>query len=615
MESFKKFCKERSIDFFFPISFILCIIPLIVRMAIVNLDDIGAKMWGASIQSDLFSQKKAFYLMIFSIVLIAISVTFFKKIFEKKDKTINAILIASCVFLVFTLLSTIFSNYRQASVWGVYDRAEGFITIACYIILFIYSIYTFKNTENYKYVVIPIIILVFINSFLGIFQYVGSDLLKTNLGNIIAIPSKYRTASSSVDLLYEKGKLYGTLFHYNYVGSFVAIVLPILLGLFIIEKYYISYKIMAGFAFLSSLWLLFGSTSRAGIIGISSSTIFAIIIFGKILLPKWKGILIFFISILIIAIGLNFASKGAILARVPSLVSDIFSVIKNTDDFNYKDHVPVKDIKYNGKNAEIVLQTDILKISYENNNLVFKDSKDEIVNYTKTDKIFATDNENFKNITYSFGKLDKSSISSDGILLNINNNPTFMFKIKEDKSIHMVSKNSRDYIDIEYPETFGFNGKEKIGSARGYIWSRSIPLLKNNLIIGGGPDSFIFQFPQNDLIGKYYAYDTPNMLVDKPHNLYLQIALNDGVIALLAFIFIVAIYIVDSLKLYAFRKEYDNSSIAYGSITCLGIIGYLFAGIFNDSVVSVAPVFWIILGVGVALNYINRTKLNTSGNK
>lgn len=606
VENLKKFCKERSIDFFFPISVILCIVPLIVRMAVVKLDDASSHMWGTNVQSDLFSQKKAFWLMVFSIILIAISIIFFKKIFEKKDKTINAILIAAIIFLAFTLLSTIFSKYGQTSLWGVYDRAEGFVTIACYLILFIYSIYTFKNTENYKYVIWPIIIVVLINSFLGIFQYVGDDLLKSDLGTLIALPSKYRNSGASVNLLYEKGKLYGTLFHYNYVGSFVAIVIPILLGLFIVERYYISYKLMAGFAFLGSIWLLFGSSSRAGIIGVSASIVFAIIMFGKVLLPKWKGILIFLVSILVIAVGLNFATKGAIFERVPSLISDAFSVFKSTSDFDYRDHVPVRDIKADGKNIDVVLQNETLKISYEDGNVVFKNSKDEVVNYVKNDKIYSTDNENFKNITFNFAKLDEKSTYNNGILLNIDNKPAFIFRITEDGSIHLVSRNSRSDIELEYPETFGFNGKEKLGSARGYIWSRSIPLIKNNLIIGGGPDSFIFQFPQNDLIGKYYAYDTPNMLVDKPHNLYLQMAINDGVIALLAFLAIVGIYVVDSFKLYALRKDYDDPSIAYGSITCLGVIGYLFAGLFNDSVISVAPVFWIVLGVGVALNYMNR---------
>lgn len=173
----------------------------------------------------------------------------------------------------------------------------------------------------------------------------------------------------------------------------------------------------------------------------------------------------------------------------------------------------------------------------------------------------------------------------------------------------MFNSNTSKDVDIEYPETFGFKGKEKLGSERGYIWSRSIPMIKNNLILGGGPDTFAFRFPQNDFIAKYYAYDTPYMTVDKPHNLYLQIALNDGCIALLAFLAIMIIYIVDSVKLYALKKYYDKSHI-FGSVTCLGVVGYLFSGLFNDSVISVAPIFWIVLGVGIALNYMNRQQLN-----
>jgi len=32
------------------------------------------------------------------------------------------------------------------------------------------------------------------------------------------------------------------------------------------------------------------------------------------------------------------------------------------------------------------------------------------------------------------------------------------------------------------------------------------------------------------------------------------------------------------------------------------IISYCMAGFFNDSVVSVAPVFWVLLGLGIAMN-------------
>ncbi|EKQ50544.1 MAG: O-Antigen ligase [Clostridium sp. Maddingley MBC34-26] len=613
MENIKTFFKKKNIDFFFPVAFILTIIPLIVRLNANNVDENTLNVFGNAARTDLFSQKKAFFLMIFCIILIGISIIFFKKIFEKKDKILNSILIAGIIFLAFTLLSAIFSNYKQVAFYGIYDRAEGLITIACYVILFIYSVYTFKTTNDYKYVLTPIFILVGINSFLGLFQYVGQDLIKSKLGTAIVLPSEYQNGSS-LNLLYEKGKLYGTLFHYDYVGSFVAIVLPILFCLTLLEDEDIFHKLSLGFFSLLSIWLLLGSTSRAGIIGILVAAIFAIIIFWKLVLEKWKTLLIFFAFILVIAVGLNFATKGAIFEKIPGLISDTLSVFKDTSDFDYRDHVPVRDVKNTDKDVEVALQNDTLKISYENNDYVFRDSNDEIIDYVKGNvngnKVSTTTNETFKNISFKYGKFYANSTRDDGILLRIDDKPIFMFNLKSDNSIHLINLNSKKDIDVAFPPTFGFKGKEKLGSARGYIWSRSIPLLKDNLILGGGPDTFVFRFPQNDLIGLYYAYDNPNTIVDKPHDLFLQIALNDGIVALLAFLAIMIIYIVDSIKLYALKKNF-NKSQKLGAATCLGVIGYLFAGIINDSVVSVAPVFWIVLGVGVALNYINRTQANT----
>ncbi|OOM76339.1 O-antigen ligase [Clostridium puniceum] len=608
MESIKNTQNKKNINFFFPVAFILAIVPLIVRMTPLTPDQDTLNLFGANSKSDLFSQRKAFLLLIFCVILLGISVVFFKRIFEKRDKVINSILIAASIFLIFTFLSTVFSSYREVAIWGMFDRAEGLITIICYLILLIYSIYAFKTTNDYKYVITPILILVAINAFLGIFQYAGQDLIKTNLGTKIVIPSEYQTPNSKMNLLYEAGKLYGTLFHYNYVGSFVAITLPILFCLTIFEDEDIMHKLSLGIGTLLSVWLLFGSTSRAGIIGIFAATVLGVVIFWKLIIQKWKPLLIFFVSILVIATGLNFATKGSIFERIPTLASDILSVFKDTSDFDYKEHTPVKDIVYTDKDAQVILQNDTLKMSYENNQFIFKNSKDEIVPYVKTDKVYTTTNENFKNITLTIAKMTNKSTRADGIILNINNQPTFTFALKDNNSIHMFNININKDVDIEYPETFGFNGKEKLGSARGYIWSRSIPMIKNNLILGGGPDTFAFRFPQNDLIGKYYAYDVPNMVVDKPHNLYLQIALNNGFIALLAFLAIMIIYIADSVKLYAFKKYYEKPQV-FGSVTCLGVVGYLFAGLFNDSVVSVAPVFWIVLGIGIALNYMNRKSL------
>jgi hypothetical protein len=614
LENIKNYFKKKSTSFpltfligkpvfFIPISIILTIVPLIVHVKAILLDEDTTQLYGNSMQTDLFSQDKASFLLFFSVVLLIISLIFFKKIFQKKDKVINLILISVAIFWILTLFSAIFSQHKFYAFWGAFDRAEGLITITCYMLLLIYSIFTFKTTENYKYIAAPLLILVVILSYLGVFQYTGHDLITSKFGLLLVTGN----LSSKLSLMYEKGKLYGTLYHYDYVGSFVAIVLPLLVTLTIFEKKR-GYKIILGIGSLLSLWLLFGSTSRAGLIGVAFSFTFAIILFGKSLLKIWKPILIGFISILILITGLNFVTKGVIFKRVPSLLSDASTIFKDTSNFDDSNSTPVKDIKYVDGHSEVVLPNETIKIYYENNTYVFRNSKDEIVSYSEKNRAFTTNDPNFKNISFSYTKT--SGRKAGFITLSLEGKAIFVFSLGHDNTIHLVDTKTNQDIDLAHPEVTKFLvGKEKLGSSRGYIWSRSIPLIKNNFIIGSGPDTFPFQFPQNDLIGKYYAYDTPNMFVDKPHDLYLQISLDYGLIALIAFLCVMFIYIFDSIRLYAFKNNYNHSQIL-GIANSLGIIGYLFAGFFNDSVISVAPVFWIVLGVGISINFINRKTIN-----
>ncbi|HBM75914.1 MAG TPA: O-antigen ligase domain-containing protein, partial [Clostridiaceae bacterium] len=60
-------------------------------------------------------------------------------------------------------------------------------------------------------------------------------------------------------------------------------------------------------------------------------------------------------------------------------------------------------------------------------------------------------------------------------------------------------------------------------------------------------------------------------------------------------------YFVSSVKAY-FNNKFENFYSIAGLAIFTAICGYLGAGFFNDSVVSVAPVFWVLLGLGTAIN-------------
>ena len=216
--------------------------------------------------------------------------------------------------------------------------------------------------------------------------------------------------------------------------------------------------------------------------------------------------------------------------------------------------------------------------------------------------------EGFERVNFEFASTDNNPYYDNAFFMwfDGDDDMPLVFMLFNEKQIHMIHPDLGVRITPENADAIGFRGKELLGSSRGYIWSRTIPLLKECMVTGYGPDTFAYIFPQNDYLAKYYAYQEGFYIaVDKPHNLYLQIFFNNGLIALIAFLAICVFYLVDCFRLYALKKKYRIEQI-YGISIMLAVVGYLAAGMFNDSVVAVAPVFWILLGVGAALNTINR---------
>ncbi len=91
--------------------------------------------------------------------------------------------------------------------------------------------------------------------------------------------------------------------------------------------------------------------------------------------------------------------------------------------------------------------------------------------------------------------------------------------------------------ELVNPESWLFEENERIGSNRGYIWSRSLPLVKSRPIIGNGPDSYALVFPQRDYVMRANVFGDTMKIVDKPHNQYVGILVEFGVLGLICFLY------------------------------------------------------------------------------
>lgn len=118
------------------------------------------------------------------------------------------------------------------------------------------------------------------------------------------------------------------------------------------------------------------------------------------------------------------------------------------------------------------------------------------------------------------------------------------------------------------------------GSGRTYIWVNVLELIKEKPITGYGLDTLTYHFPQSDINKRSGMYDE-NIIIDKPHNLYLGILYGTGLLGFISLISLLSIY---TYKLFKYVVKDNDSPIIWAFF--LGWGAFLIQAIFNDSVIG-----------------------------
>lgn len=137
------------------------------------------------------------------------------------------------------------------------------------------------------------------------------------------------------------------------------------------------------------------------------------------------------------------------------------------------------------------------------------------------------------------------------------------------------------------------------GSGRGYIWDRTIALTLDRPLLGYGLDTIIYAFPQYEL-EKQAGLRSMTTMVDKPHNIFIGIAYGSGFLALIAFLSGTIVIAWAAVK-HVLTKKIGTNTV-YIVVFSLAIVAFLIQGIPNDAIIGVYPLYWILLGVVVALS-------------
>lgn len=159
-----------------------------------------------------------------------------------------------------------------------------------------------------------------------------------------------------------------------------------------------------------------------------------------------------------------------------------------------------------------------------------------------------------------------------------------MFIIVFTAGVYFFGEKTSGFI-YEASEIMHGNCDDSFGSSRIYIWRNVAGLVKERPFIGGGPDTLSLR---KDIYFERYDENLNvviNSFVDTAHNEYLNVLVNQGVIALicyLAALFAAAIRWVKTAP--------DNKAVA---ILGAGILGYCIQAFFGISSLIAAPYLWI----------------------
>ncbi|MBE5958073.1 MAG: hypothetical protein E7254_04315 [Lachnospiraceae bacterium] len=585
-------------------------IPLIVHMDIISIEndfrEMTASVKGIAPDVFLHSKEQALFLT----AGLAMFFMLCYKLLNRRIVFANKFMIGGLVYIAFSLISAVFAKNPKVAFIGGEDLFHGFFVILCYGILFYYGYMIicadYENRDKYyTYILRSTLILALILSTIGILQWVGID------------PFKWDVIQSICNLknakITDEGRIYTTLYNSNYVGVMIVLLLPVLFGGIIVEKQ----KWVKSIYVITSIFVI-GGIAACGSKAALVVMLFLIIINTMLLIKRKVNIRYVFIGcgIILIFIATVFLLKDKFRWENVNSKSNYSLTKLETKDDCIIMSINNEEVTVTWNDADITF-IDSKGKNVKTGNLSEKE-KTKIINRVSKGMITINDADDFNPKKIDDSRFDKVIFFKSAIKAEEKNIEGYIFFI--DKQLFYFSKDRKEK-GYEYLSPLGVFVKavdskdafdKKIygfASNRGYIWSKTLPILMSDLIIGEGMDHFVLAFPNNDYAAKSNIKKI-NTIYNKPHNWYLQIWSESGLIALIGMIFMITFLLIGGIinKSVLFENDRLSNMVIQGLFA--SIIGYILMGFVNDSMIVTAPVFWIYFGLFAGGCYCNKNQIN-----
>jgi len=533
------------------------------------------------LSTDFFLYYKQWFFVFISSLCVLILII--KSIINKEEIKFHKIFIPLVIYATLALISTIASPYRSFGFSGIYEQFENIFCLLGYVLIVYYAFCIIQSEYELKLIINALAIGALILGCIGALQAFGFDFFNTTFGKSMIVEKN--VDPNSLKFAFEKYRTYATLYNPNYVGVYTSMIIPLYTVLLFYTKLgyeYVLYIIVIVLNLIS----MFGSQSKSGIISILCSILVAILLMRKKIIKKWFITLPVMVCACLAFIVLNHFQNNAYINAIKNAFKISSSVSPAlTEISTEKDHI------------KVIYNNNTLIVKLDNMKLYFYDDSDNIIPIKEVDNSDSTlvfDDNRFINIS---PVLVDDEFIDFGLIIE---GKPWYFKYDDTTKQFLYYNQYGRFSPISTAPSSVFTGHENFASYRGYIWSRTIPILSDYIILGSGADTFAFVFPQYDYVNsRNYGFE--NTLITKPHSLYLQTAVQTGFISLIALLVFYCWYFIQSIKLY-FNNLYNTKSSVYGMVIFISSISFMISAISNDSSITVSPVYWCCIGTGLAAN-------------
>lgn len=592
------------------LTIVVAIIPLVCKYSLVAIrgDEVNVIRTGTG-YNDVFSNTKSVLLMCMGITT-ALFLIF--DIFSGEGTSLDIkapYVVLAAVYIGLALISAVFSSYKTVAFLGATERYEGFLIWLCYIVFFIAASVYASSLKRAKLLMGGFALSGLLLGIIGLLQFMKVPIFNTEFVSKLVMGSHYQGTVLQIKF----DSVFATLYNPNCAGIYFGMMssLFVMLAVFLPVKSKLKY--VSIIIALLCLISVAGTSSVGGFLGLICGVGFSAAAAVCCFVFKKKSKLAAILSIIcltaIVTGSIAFINSDAETAQKIKIIANAVSSEETLDSSNNF----YKDVNIEDKKGNITTSNGVYTIVSDRENSLFLHNNSEM---TASSTQPASENGGIvkhyddRDMSWDLYLYEDSNnlyhltlISTDAI----GNEKYFMFG-DIDGELKFLDKFFNPVDLNEEVPSLGFKGIERLGSNRGYIWSRSLPLLLDNIIIGAGPDCFEFEFPQYDVKSKLVYLNDPYVIIDKPHNMYLQFGINTGIISLIVMLALFVLYIIQTIR--SLFNDTDSFTLALKLGILAGVTAYLAAGLTTDSVVSVAPVFWVLIGMGFGVNMIGKKVLS-----